>query len=447
MGVAPLCPCNLSYFAPKSDRMTLNVLLLGSGGREHALAWKISQSTLLNKLYIAPGNPGMASCGTLVDLNPMQFGSVVNFCAKNQIDMVVIGPEAPLAAGLTDFIKADKKTSHVVVVGPSASGARLESSKRFAKEFMVRNQIPTAKYGSFDISQKAAAIDFLKTLKPPFVLKADGLAAGKGVLIINDRDEAIRETEAILEGGKFGEAGSVLVIEEFLKGIEVSVFAITDGNQWQLLPEAKDYKRIGEGDTGLNTGGMGAVSPVPFADAVFMDKVKTRIIIPTIKGLQKESIDYRGVIFFGLMNVKGEPYVIEYNSRFGDPETEVIIPRIKSDLLYLFMGLKDETLSERDLVFDDRTAVTVMAVSGGYPGEYVKNKPITGADGVKDAMVFHAGTAERAGKLVTSGGRVMAVTALGKDLSAAMDKSYAAIERIKFDKMFYRKDIGSDLLK
>jgi len=420
---------------------------LGSGGREHALAWKIAQSTMLGKLFIAPGNPGMTDLGTLVDVNPMRFQDVANLCLKNKIELLVVGPEGPLAEGITDFIKGDKKTAHIAVVGPTKAGARLESSKQFAKEFMVRHKVPTAKFGAFSSDQLSEAVAFLKSMKAPYVLKADGLAAGKGVLIINDLKEALAEAEAILAGGKFGEAGNTLVIEEFLKGIEISVFVITDGNHYLLLPEAKDYKRIGEGDTGLNTGGMGAISPVPFADEVFMDKVKNRIIIPTIKGLSKESIDYRGIIFFGLINVKGEPSVIEYNCRFGDPETETIIPRIKSDLLHLFMGLKDETLSERDLMTDDRTAATVMMVSGGYPGEYAKGKIISGLDKTIDALVFHAGTARKGQKTVTSGGRVLAVTAMGKDLDSALRKAYDSLEHISFEKSYYRKDIGKDLSK
>jgi len=427
--------------------MTMNVLILGSGGREHALAWKIAQSTMLDKLFIAPGNPGMAAHGTLVDLNPMRFQEVANFCVKHKIDLVVVGPEDPLAGGIVDFFKSEKKTSNIVMVGPSANGAKLESSKQFAKEFMVRHKVPTAKFGAFNVNQLSEAITFLKAMKAPYVLKADGLAAGKGVLIVNDLNEAIQETEAILKDGKFGSAGNTLVIEEYLKGIEVSVFIITDGNNYLLLPEAKDYKRIGEGDTGLNTGGMGAVSPVPFADVVFMDKVKNRIIIPTIKGLGKENIDYKGIVFFGLINVKGEPYVIEYNCRFGDPETEVIIPRIKSDLLHLFMGLKDDTLSERDMMIDDRTAATIIMVSGGYPSDYVKGKTIHGLDKVTDGVVFHSGTAKKGSKTVTSGGRVLAVTALGKDLENTLKKAYANVDKLSFEKAYFRKDIGKDLTK
>ncbi|MFI5203649.1 MAG: phosphoribosylamine--glycine ligase [Flavobacteriales bacterium] len=424
----------------------MNVLLLGSGGRESAMAWKISQSTELQQLFIAPGNAGTSSYGTNVDMKPGDFKSIKKFVLENNIKYVVVGPEEPLVNGLGDDFAADDELKKVAFIGPSAKGAMLEGSKDFAKAFMHRHGIPTAKYKSFTANDIEAGEKYIEHLKGPYVLKADGLAAGKGVVILDDPKAAKKELKEMLTGKKFGKASEKVVIEEFLKGIEVSVFVITDGRSYKILPAAKDYKRIGEGDTGLNTGGMGAVSPVPFADSDFIDKVDNRVIIPTIKGLQSEGIDYKGFIFFGLICVKGEPYVIEYNCRLGDPETEVVMPRIKSDLLDLFEGIATGTLSERDLEMDERTAVAVMLVSGGYPDAYEKGKAISGLDTLQDSMAFHAGTVAKDGKVLTSGGRVMAVTSLGKDIETALERSMQSAAKIHFDKMYYRKDIGRDLL-
>lgn len=425
----------------------MNILLLGSGGRESALAWKIAQSTIIDKLFIAPGNAGTEKYGTNVDLKVTDFKSIKKFVLENNINYVVVGPEDPLVLGIHDFFLADKELKNIPVIGPNKKAAQLEGSKNFSKAFMQRHGIPTAKYRSFIVDEMDEAIEFLKTLKAPYVIKADGLAAGKGVVIVDKLDEAKKELNEMLKNKKFGTASDTVVIEEFLKGVEVSVFVITDGRSYKVLPEAKDYKRIGEGDTGLNTGGMGAVSPVPFADADFMDKVENRIIIPTIKGLQAEEIEYKGFIFFGLISVKGEPYVIEYNCRMGDPETEVVIPRLKSDLIDLFEGVATGTLSERDIEIDERSAATVMLVSGGYPGNYDKNKKITGLELIDDSFLFHAGTTKKNGDVVTNGGRVIAITSMAKDLETAISRSIYNADIVKYDKKYYRKDIGQDMLR
>ena len=424
----------------------MRVLLLGSGGREHALAWKIAQSSMLDELYIAPGNAGTRLHGKNLDLNINDFESIKKIVLEKKIELVVVGPEDPLVNGIADFFQADMALSKVAVIGPSSYASQLEGSKDFAKEFMQRNHIPTAKYKSFTLEQLEEGYAFLEKMKSPYVLKADGLAAGKGVLIINKLTEAKEELRNMLEHSKFGKASSKVVVEEFLSGIELSVFVLTDGQSFKMLPEAKDYKRIGEGDTGLNTGGMGAISPVPFADSAFMDKVHNRIVVPTIKGLKNEGIDYKGFIFFGLINVKGEPMVIEYNCRMGDPETEVVIPRLKSDILDLFEGVSTNTLSERDIEFYDKSAATVVMVSGGYPDEYVKGKSIFGLNTVSDSIVFHAGTSSDGPSVVSSGGRVLAVTSYGRNLEVALEKSYNSIKKIHFDDVYYRKDIGLDVV-
>lgn len=424
----------------------MKVLLLGSGGREHALAWKIAQSSILDELFIAPGNAGTKKHGKNIDLATTDFEGIKNFVVDNQIDMVIVGPEEPLVKGIYDFFQADDQLKKVAVIGPSQYGAQLEGSKDFAKAFMSRHAIPTAKYGTFTAETINQGLAFLEAMKGPYVLKADGLAAGKGVLILSDLNEAKTELKSMLLDEKFGAASSKVVIEQFLDGIELSVFVLTDGESFKLLPEAKDYKRIGEGDTGLNTGGMGAISPVPFADASFMDKVHNRIIVPTIKGLKTEKITYKGFVFFGLINVKGDPYVIEYNCRMGDPETEVVIPRLKSDILDLFEGVASNTLSERDIQFIDKSAATVMMVSGGYPGDYVKGKSIFGLNSIVDSIVFHAGTSADGPSVLTAGGRVLAVTSYGKNLESALEKSYDAITKINYDGAYYRKDIGQDVL-
>lgn len=424
----------------------MRVLILGSGGREHAFAWKVAQSSILEELFIAPGNAGTKNLGKNIDIQPSDFHSIKTFVLENQIDIVIVGPEDPLVLGIHDFFLNDDEIKHIGVVGPQKKAAQLEGSKEFAKEFMKRHLIPTAKYATFTKETLREGHAFLESMSAPFVLKADGLAAGKGVLILNSLDEAKKELTNMLTNAKFGKAGSKVVIEQFLDGIELSVFVLTDGISYKILPEAKDYKRIGEGDKGLNTGGMGAISPVPFADATFMDKVENQIIIPTIKGLRQDNISYKGFIFFGLINVKNDPYVIEYNCRMGDPETEVVMPRLKSDLLDLFEGVVTNTLSERDIQFDDRSAATIMMVSGGYPEEYEKGKQIFGLNSVTNSLVFHAGTKSDGPAVMTSGGRVLTVTSYGKNLESALEKSYQSIEKIEFDKSYYRKDIGFDVV-
>lgn len=423
----------------------MNILLLGSGGREHAIAWKLAQSSQLENLYIAPGNAGTKQLGKNLPVNLQDFEAVKKIVLDNSINMVVVGPEAPLVDGIVDFFNRDEELSNVSIIGPNKVAAQLEGSKDFAKEFMNRHNIPTAQHKTFTKVTLKEGFAFLETLKAPYVLKADGLAAGKGVLILNELKEAQNELKNMLENAKFGDSGVKVVIEEFLDGIELSVFVITDGDGFKVLPEAKDYKRIGEGDKGLNTGGMGAVSPVPFASKGFLDKVYNRVIIPTIKGLKKDNIEYKGFIFIGLISVKNEPYVIEYNCRMGDPETEVVMPRLKSDLLDLFEGIATNTLSERDVTFEDRAAATVMMVAGGYPESYENGKQIHGLNNISDSIVFHAGTVADGPAVMTNGGRVLAVTSYGKDIQTALEKSYKNIDNIKYDKAYYRKDIGFDL--
>ena len=425
----------------------MRILLLGSGGREHALAWKIAQSSMLEELFIAPGNAGTRQHGKNVNIDPLNFEQVKTFVLENNIELVLVGPEEPLVNGIHDFFLADEQLSKIAVVGPGKVGAQLEGSKDFAKQFMQRHNIPTAKYATFTKDTLENGYRFLEGTKAPYVLKADGLAAGKGVVILEDLQEAKDELKSMLADAKFGEASSRVVIEQFLKGMELSVFVITDGDSYKILPEAKDYKRIGEGDTGLNTGGMGAVSPVPFADNTFKDKIENQIIIPTIKGLKAEKILYKGFIFFGLINVKGEPYVIEYNCRMGDPETEVVIPRLRSDLLDLLEGVATNTLSERDIQFTEQCAATVIMVSGGYPESYQKGKQIFGINAVTESIVFHAGTSADGPSITSAGGRVLAVTSYGKNLEAALRRSYESIGKIEFDKAYYRKDIGFDVVK
>ncbi|MBF6641479.1 phosphoribosylamine--glycine ligase [Flavobacterium sp. J49] len=423
----------------------MTILLLGSGGREHALAYKLLQSPKCEHLFVAPGNAGTAAMATNVSISPTDFESIKTFVIKENIDMVVVGPEDPLVHGIYDFFKNDVALNHIPVIGPSKVGAQLEGSKEFAKEFLIKHQIPTAAYDSFTSETVEKGCAFLETLQPPYVLKADGLAAGKGVLILNDLEEAKTELRNMLVHAKFGTASSKVVIEEFLDGIELSCFVLTDGKNYKVLPTAKDYKRIGEGDTGLNTGGMGAVSPVPFADAVLLEKIETRIVKPTVEGLQKDGIEYKGFVFIGLIIVKGEPMVIEYNVRMGDPETEVVMPRIQSDLVTLFQAVANQKLDEVTLEIDPRSATTIMVVSGGYPEDYEKGFEITGIENIEDSIVFHAGTKLENGKVVTSGGRVLAVTSFGDDFQEAIKKSYQNIDKLHFDKMYFRKDIGFDL--
>lgn len=423
----------------------MNILVIGSGGREHTFAYKISQSSKVNQLFIAPGNAGTASLGQNLAIDISDFEVVKNVVLKNNIEMVVVGPEAPLVQGIYDFFNNDLNLQKVNVIGPSKDAAQLEGSKEFSKIFMEKYNIPTARYQSFTKDTLHQGFEFLETLDSPYVLKADGLAAGKGVLILDSLQEAKDELQEMLENAKFGNASATVVIEEFLKGIELSVFVLTDGKNYKILPSAKDYKRIGEGDVGLNTGGMGAISPVPFADSDFIDKVESRIIIPTVRGLQKDGLDYKGFIFIGLMNVGGDPYVIEYNVRMGDPETEVVLPRIESDLVEIFDAVGTQSLDQKDFIVSDKTATTVMLVSGGYPESYEKGKLISGLDVVKDSLVFHAGTKLDGEDVVTSGGRVMAITSFGETIEEALVKSYDNIANIRFDKMNYRRDIGFDL--
>ncbi len=422
----------------------MKVLLLGSGGREHALAWKLKQSPKLTELIIAPGNAGTAELGTNIDINPNDFEAVKKVALDHQIDMLVVGPEEPLVRGIKDFFLNDPQLAGIPVIGPGKRGARLEGSKDFAKVFMARYGIPTAKYKTVTPENLEEGVAFLDEMKAPYVLKADGLAAGKGVLIIEDIEEAKSELRTMLEG-KFGDASKKVVIEEFLSGIELSVFVLTDGSGYVVLPEAKDYKRIGEGDTGLNTGGMGAVSPVPFADKTFMKKVHKKIIFPTIQGLQAEEIPYKGFIFIGLIKVGDEPYVIEYNVRMGDPETEVVMPRVKNDLLELFEATAAKRLKDHKIEIDEQTVTTVMMVAGGYPEAYEKGKEMTGFDQVKDGMAFHAGTKIQDGKVVTNGGRVIALSSYGNDFKEALAKSYKNTEVIHYEDKYFRKDIGFDL--
>jgi len=424
----------------------MNILILGSGGREHAFAIKLKESKKVTQLFVAPGNAGTHKIAKNVNVNLSDFEAVKQIVLENDIKMVVVGPEVPLVEGVHDFFLADIDLKNIPVIGPKKDGALLEGSKDFSKQFMQKHGIPTARYQSFTKENLEEGYAFLETLEPPYVLKADGLAAGKGVLILNSLEEAKTELEDMVSNQKFGKASTTVVIEEFLKGIELSVFVLTDGKNYKILPSAKDYKRIGEGDTGLNTGGMGAISPVPFADEAFLNKVEELVVKPTITGLQKDGIDYRGFIFIGLMNDNGNPSVVEYNVRMGDPETEAVLPRISSDLFDLFEGVAHQNLHEKSFSVTDKTAATIMLVSGGYPEVYEKNKEITGFENIDESIVFHAGTATSDEKVVTSGGRVMAITSLGNTIEEALEKSYRSIDKIHFEQMNYRKDIGFDLI-
>ena len=423
----------------------MNILILGSGGREHTFAWKLSQSDKLSQLFIAPGNAGTSELGINVPIGVNDFEGIKKLVLKEDIQIVMVGPEDPLVNGIHDFFLNDEELKGVGLIGPEKLAATLEGSKEFAKEFMIRHHIPTAQYKSFTSASVAAGFRFLEELNPPYVLKANGLAAGKGVVILNDLDEAKSELKAMLVDEKFGAASSTVVIEEFLDGIELSVFVLTDGENYKVLPTAKDYKRIGEGDTGLNTGGMGAISPVPFADKEFMDKIEQRIVKPTVEGLKIDKMPYKGFIFIGLIKVGDDPKVIEYNVRMGDPETEVVLPRIKNDMVELLQAVANQNLNEIDLEIDDRTATTVMTVSGGYPGSYQKGKEIKGIESIQNSLVFHAGTALKGGKVVTNGGRVMAITSFGSDFKTALAQSYKNVEKLSFEGMNYRKDLGFDL--
>ncbi|MEP2277881.1 phosphoribosylamine--glycine ligase [Maribacter sp.] len=423
----------------------MNILILGSGGREHTFAWKLAQSKKLSKLFVAPGNAGTEIIATNVPIGVNDFEAIKKLVLKENIELVMVGPEDPLVNGIHDFFLQGAELKNVSVIGPEKLAATLEGSKEFAKEFMMRHQIPTAQYKSFTSETVEDGFKFLEELNPPFVLKADGLAAGKGVVILNDLNDAKVELKSMLVDKKFGTASATVVIEEFLDGIELSVFVLTDGNSYKVLPTAKDYKRIGEGDTGLNTGGMGAISPVPFASKEFMDKIEHRIVKPTVEGLKKDNMPYKGFIFIGLIKVGDDPKVIEYNVRMGDPETEVVLPRIQNDMVELLKAVADQKLSDIDLNLDTRTATTVMTVSGGYPGSYEKGKEITGIDAIDESLVFHAGTTLKDGKVITNGGRVMAITSFGDDFKSALSKSYQNVEKLSFEGMNYRKDLGFDL--
>jgi phosphoribosylamine--glycine ligase len=429
----------------KHQHRTMRILLLGSGGREHAFAWKLSKSPRCSQLFIGPGNAGTAHCGQNVALNPLDFEAVGRFCLDKQIEMLVVGPEEPLVRGIWDYFQENEQLRHIPVIGPSKAGAVLEGSKAWSKKFMQRHQIPTAAYREFTGENVQEGVAYLKSHALPIVLKADGLAAGKGVVICASHKEAEKEFREML-GGKFGTAGHRVVVEAFLSGIEFSVFVLTDGKTYKMLPEAKDYKRIGEGDKGLNTGGMGAVSPVPFVDGAMWEKVEERIVRPTVNGLKKEKIPYKGFIFFGLISVGGEPFVIEYNCRMGDPETEVVLPRLKNDLVVLFENCAKGTLGRVKIRADKRAAATIFLVSGGYPGDYARGKTISGLDGVKGSIAFHAGTAEKDGTIVTNGGRVIALTSLGKDIESAVRKSKRNAKTVNFEGKYFRRDIGKDLL-
>ena len=435
-------PCK---WEPHKTRNTMNILVLGSGGREHTFAWKIAQSPLCKNLFVAPGNSGTAQIATNVNIGVTDFDAIKELVLDKQIDMVVVGPEDPLVQGVHDYFLNDDAIKHISVIGPQKIAAQLEGSKEFAKEFLFRHNIPTAAYESFTKDTVEKGYTFLETLNPPYVLKADGLAAGKGVVILNDLNEAKAELKSMLVDSKFGNASSKVVIEEFLDGIELSCFVLTDGENYKILPTAKDYKRIGEGDTGLNTGGMGAVSPVPFATPEFLNKIEERIVKPTIEGFKKDQLPYKGFVFIGLIKVGNDPKVIEYNVRMGDPETEVVLPRLKSDFVEILQAISKGTLSEIDLEIDERAATTIMLVSGGYPEAYEKGKEITGIDAITESIPFHAGAQLKDGKVVTSGGRVISITSYGNTYQEAIKKSYQSIEKLHFDKMYYRKDIGFDL--